>query len=655
MIPRLITIAKCNRMWMRRCAKPSYAGVESSFCDNRHLVTASFDITPGSSSTQKKSWSPQAKNIDRLKSSNQLKFEMDKLFLDPNVSEREVDSFVTSNIRSFDIVSVSELMRLSVKASKNSGFALLKKHLPLIATALKKRKIAKWSFKQISFTLYGLQWMDQDDAGSLEIIDIMTKATIDSLGRLSPTEQEVSMSLLGLQHMTHEKAETRKLLLAIASMINRCSDRFIAQTVGNALYSLKGMESDCIEVRVVLQALLPKIAECSDEFSAQNACNCLYGLQGMFSDYKEVLSILQALSPKIAACRQPFTAQELGNAIYGLQGMNSDCIEVRSILGLLNPKLKECKEKLAVKNVANILYGMQSMDSDCSDVCGLLSSLAPKIRECKGPFNQQAVGSALYGLQGMKGTSTEVGSVISALVPLIYTGNEALDVREIGNGLYGLQGVGSQPGTPLLLDYLFKQLEQLTTATSGLNDMRTDQLFYLCQIFTLTLPEIEKSLGAKSKKWKIALELISTELKNRRDTDDKFFNPRKIRSTNEEFVHSAASTLFNNSKVLMSFNGYLFGLFETDLVLKIPSPRNPDGFFLNIELSGVYHERRKRKRFVELRDKHLQSKGVVIERVDILTLRQMDEGDLMKWFLSKVTDASQLQPPSPSQSSTKDS
>lgn len=639
MIPLLMNLAK----WRLRCAKPSYARLTTITTEHRHMTTTSSDSARSASSIQKRMWVPPMKDLDRLKSSNQLKFEMEKLFLDPKVSEKDVDRYITANIRSYDIGSVSELMRLSVKASKVAGFSLLRKHLPVIATSLKKRMSAKWNFKQISFTLYGLQWMDQEDKGSMEIVEIMTKATIDCLGMIAPTEQEVSMSLLGLQHMTHEKAETRKLLLAVASMINRCSEKFIAQTVGNALYSLKGMESDCIEVQVVLKALLPKIAECSQEFSSQNICNSLYGLQGMFSDCKEVRHILEALSPKIKACRQQYTAQELGNAIYGLQGMNSDCIEVRNILRLLNPQVQNLKDKLLPKHVAIILYGMQSMDSDCSEVCNLLSSLTPKIRECKGPFLPQTVSSCLYGLQGMNCVSKEVTSTISALVPLIYTCQEPLDVRHIGNGLYGLQGVGSQPGTSLLMDYLFKQFDQLSTSTSDYNGMKTDELFYLCQILTLTLPEIEQALGGKSDKWKNALTSINTKLVRRRDSEDKFFNPRKIRSNNEQFVHSAASTLFQNSKILMSFNGFLFGLFETDLVLKIPTANRPEGLYLNIELSGIYHERRKRKRFMELRDKYLQSKGVIIERVDILLLRQMEEGELMKWLLSKVTDASRLQ------------
>jgi hypothetical protein len=107
-------------------------------------------------------------------------------------------------------------------------------------------------------------------------------------------------------------------------------------------------------------------------------------------------------------------------------------------------------------------------------------------------------------------------------------------------------------------------------------------------------------------------------------------------------VHSVVKTLLDKSKILVSFNGYLFGLFETDLVLKIPTGDSVGQFFLNIEMIGVYHKPQKRERFCAIRDRYLRSRGVIIVRADSLKLRQMEDGDLMMWLLLQIDEATKL-------------
>ena len=149
---------------------------------------------------------------------------------------------------------------------------------------------------------------------------------------------------------------------------------------------------------------------------------------------------------------------------------------------------------------------------------------------------------------------------------------------------------------------------------------------------------MKEPLANRCKQWDDVNAIANRELILRRD-DDPFFTPGKIRSTNEHRVHSVATTVFQNSRILMSFNGFLFGLFETDLVLKVPITDSSEFFYINIEMTGVYHKHQKRERFRMLRDKYLKSRGVVIERIDVLVLRQMEDVELMKWLLTRVTDA----------------
>jgi hypothetical protein len=239
----------------------------------------------------------------------------------------------------------------------------------------------------------------------------------------------------------------------------------------------------------------------------------------------------------------------------------------------------------------------------------------------------------------MKGDSEEARPVLKALVPRVYGCQELLRVREISNAVYGLQGMVHQLETSLLIDFLIRKMEEAISETDQLTRLPTSALFHLCQMLTLTFSDTSASMGLKSSKWSSIMALANRELAGRRDNDDPFFTPVKVRSTDEGRVHSVVKTLLDKSKILISFNGYLFGLFETNLVLKVPTGDNVGHFFLNIEMIGVYHKQQKRERFCSIRDRYLRSQGVIIVKADSLTLRQMDDGELMMWLLLQVDEA----------------
>ena len=60
---------------------------------------------------------------------------------------------------------------------------------------------------------------------------------------------------------------------------------------------------------------------------------------------------------------------------------------------------------------------------------------------------------------------------------------------------------------------------------------------------------------------------------------------------------------------------------------------------LNIEVDGVHHRREKKMRFYRLRDKYLQSRGVVIARIEVSALDAMNEQDLEKWIMDVAAKA----------------
>jgi very-short-patch-repair endonuclease len=74
----------------------------------------------------------------------------------------------------------------------------------------------------------------------------------------------------------------------------------------------------------------------------------------------------------------------------------------------------------------------------------------------------------------------------------------------------------------------------------------------------------------------------------------------------------------------VSSNEFLFSIFESDLVLRVPIADEicSSNLIVNIEVDGIHHRREKKKRFCMLRDKYLRSQGVVIDRIEASTLRR---------------------------------
>lgn len=112
----------------------------------------------------RKVWEPR-QDITRVKGSNQLKFEIEAIFLRSQVLQDDVDKFIEKNLKSCDIESIANLVYMSVKASKSQDKCLLKKHLPSIVKKLKMIPSLNWNIKQITFIFYGLQCFDEDDEG----------------------------------------------------------------------------------------------------------------------------------------------------------------------------------------------------------------------------------------------------------------------------------------------------------------------------------------------------------------------------------------------------------------------------------------------------------------------------------------------------------
>ena len=61
--------------------------------------------------------------------------------------------------------------------------------------------------------------------------------------------------------------------------------------------------------------------------------------------------------------------------------------------------------------------------------------------------------------------------------------------------------------------------------------------------------------------------------------------------------------------------------------------RGEQNSIINIEVDGVHHRQEKKKRFCRLRDEYLQSRGVVIERIEVSALSAMSDHEVEEWVL----------------------
>ena len=431
--------------------------------------------TLGLSKLRKKG--PPPKIRDRkppLKSSNDLRIEMEALFADPYLSKPTVDMFMYDRIDECDVANLSNLMRLSGKLMKTRKDLLLKVHMPAIGSRLETLSSSPWSFMNIAFIFYGLQRMKESDNGLMSILKIMTKIAREASEReQTPSAQNISMILLGFQKNKCADEETKNLLLLVAKLINSCSDKFDAQHLSLSLCGMQSMSSTCPNVRIVLTALTTKIETCTEDFLSQNVGQALKGLSGMSSDYDETRMLLTALEPKIIGCKDIITAVDVANSLSGLQEMTSECPEVRSMLVALTPMIQKCEEILQPEAVGDALFGLQGLSSDSTEVLQLLQALAPRVKETekspptsasdkpviarplRGPFKRdpdydgiptldsRAVANAMYGLRRMSSDLPEVRLLLGALAPRILSCKMTMNAHHIGQAFNGLQGLTS--------------------------------------------------------------------------------------------------------------------------------------------------------------------------------------------------------------------
>lgn len=256
----------------------------------------------------------------------------------------------------------------------------------------------------------------------------------------------------------------------------------------------------------------------------------------------------------------------------------------------------------------------------------------------------------ITGMQAMNSESEEVCNIIKVLSIKIKSCHEPLTPQEIGNALYGLQGCYKVTETVSILEFLYSQLSRLSTASSQFTKLSVIDLISLCQHIMMTLSELHDALIFEYEQWLKMKDMLSEELGKRRSNNDVFFYSGNFRSSAEERVGAVVNKVFGNSEIEMTSNEYLFSLFESDIVLRIPKDNKSshsqlDKIVINIEVDGIHHKREIKKRFCMLRDKYLASEGVIIQRIESISLQKMDDEELKGIIVKLVEDAKALNNP----------
>lgn len=192
--------------------------------------------------------------------------------------------------------------------------------------------------------------------------------------------------------------ETRVLVLQMAVKIQLSHSLIDPQGISNSLFGVQRMTSDCEDVRRLMQALAAKIELSWKLLSGQHLANCMFGLQGLSSAEPEVRALLHALVPKILACRDELSAEQICHALFGLQNLSSEHEEVLPLVGALTEKLTLCTETISVRHLASAMYGLQGMEISSLEMKQMISAVGIKLAAAD-EIDAASLGNCLYGLQ----------------------------------------------------------------------------------------------------------------------------------------------------------------------------------------------------------------------------------------------------------------
>ena len=290
-------------------------------------------------------------------------------------AQENVDTFIVEVLETASIVRLADFMRSSCQ-SKMKDQPLLRKHLPVIAKRISDLTSEAWTFKQIAFVVYSLQFIVEKDRHIMNILSSMVKVSAVTInGDVAPTSLDIAMIILGLQHHDSTHVQAGNLLGFVEQMLQVSTSKFDAQSLSNSFYGLRGMDITSPQALAVLVSITGRVEKCKGTLTAQQIGFAVNGLSNMNNTRPEVLAALKALAPLVGKIPKTFKSHEIGYAIAGLQKMTSESPEVLEMMDSLIPEFAFCREKLTAEDTKKVLLGTKKMGNKCPQVRTMKAAL----------------------------------------------------------------------------------------------------------------------------------------------------------------------------------------------------------------------------------------------------------------------------------------
>jgi len=254
----------------------------------------------------------------------------------------------------------------------------------------------------------------------------------------------------------------------------------------------------------------------------------------------------------------------------------------------------------------------------------------------------------LHELQGMRSNSSEVDHELSALAIKLATFKKDFSAQALSNVLFGLQGIiwiSSTSDFTSIMTFLDRHISMIVASFSRSTEgskkqsngskVDTKELVTLCQSLTLFLPETSIFHDMREyKNMHLLNASIMEELISRRQKGDGYYKPLETQSKMKERMHEVVKKRFDDTRVEVHSNVHLFDLFESDVIILIPSDGDRSDTTINIEVNDIDHKNEKKRIFCERKDKYLKSKDIFVLRMDAFRMNEMKDIEVEDWMMS---------------------
>lgn len=370
-----------------------------------------------------------------------LQTEIDDIFLGDHDINLKINNLIKHRLHECDPKTISSLMRLTGRESRNESFTVLRDNLPAIASQLQSISTSNsWNTDDIAYVICGMQCMKEDDPGVADVVSLMTKLANLQLQRGHiVTPDNIRMFCEGLQNMQCKEEETKNLMQLLRSMIESCDRSFSSGIVFSILSGMQKMGYNGVEVTTIMTAMINKIEPLESTDAAKEFSALLHGLQirNMYSP--QLRAVLDALDPLSPRNNSPKLRQEEIDSLFSAV---NDTTTTNIVDNFIKTRLHEC----GVKNICNLvrIAGRESRNKSFTALRDNLPALASQLQtiSTSSSWSFRYISMTIFGMQCMKEEDPGVPDIISLMTTLAIEQvrkGEVIVASDIATLLLGLQ------------------------------------------------------------------------------------------------------------------------------------------------------------------------------------------------------------------------